>query len=254
MFGGYPSFRRVPAGVRMLRAAGGPLFALRPVVRRLLPPWRRAKWEQFLSSAEQPAEVYRAQRGLFMPSEISELLGPALREPDVLRDANERLMNAEKQLLGAVGPEPLESAVARLEFRMYLGSQLLRDVDALSMAHSLEVRVPFADHTLLSNVWPMLGQHPELLTRKRFLRQLLRQRFPRSIHQRPKQGFTLPFDTWMRGRLGDFVRDGLEALSKEGWIQSSVPNSLWDAWKGGLVHWSRPWALGIAGHYAKGLP
>jgi Asparagine synthase. len=54
----------------------------------------------------------------------------------------------------------VEGDVARLETRVYLGSQLLRDLDAMSMAHSLEVRVPFVDHELLGEVWPDLGSIP----------------------------------------------------------------------------------------------
>ena len=58
---------------------------------------------------------------------------------------------------------PLLSGIARLESRLYLGSQLLRDVDVMAMAHGLEVRVPFVDHELVGTVWPELAFHASLV-------------------------------------------------------------------------------------------
>src|SRR5260370_10561431 len=89
--------------------------------------------------------AYRAQRGLFMPAELERLAGPALR--DRWAPAAVRVSTAERDLFDG-GAATVEGDVARLETRVYLGSQLLRDLDAMSMAHSLEVRVPFVDHLL----------------------------------------------------------------------------------------------------------
>src|SRR6185436_19986318 len=92
------------------------------------------------------------------------------------------------------------ATVARMETGAYLQGQLLRDVDAVSMAHALEVRVPFVDHRLAASIWPSLGHHADLLHGKHVLQRSV-PRIPDGMMAGPKRGFTLPFDTWMRGGL-----------------------------------------------------
>src|SRR6185369_845593 len=117
--------------------------------------------------------------------------------------------------------------VARLESRLYLGSQLLRDLDVMSMAHGLEVRVPFVDHDLVERVWPELAWHPDLMAGKRLLSDTLARPLPAAVVEHPKQGFTLPFGRWMGGELGPFVQDGLRRLSAAGWIAPEAPDLVW---------------------------
>jgi asparagine synthase (glutamine-hydrolysing) len=145
----------------------------------------------------------------------------------------------------------VEGDVARLETRVYLGSQLLRDLDAMSMAHSLEVRVPFVDHELLGEVWPDLGQYPGLMRNKRLLHETLVLALPHAAVNRPKQGFTLPFARWMRGELEPFVRSGMAFLARSGWIAEGAADDTWNAWQRGAMHWSRPWALGVLGEFLR---
>jgi asparagine synthase (glutamine-hydrolysing) len=142
--------------------------------------------------------------------------------------------------------------VARLESRLYLESQLLRDLDVMAMAHGLEVRVPFVDHVLLGAVWPQLGGHPSLLRGKRLLHETLERPLPPAIVGRPKQGFTLPFARWMSGELAPVVHDGLRRLAGSGWIAPDAPARVWEAWTSGRAHWSRPWGLAILGHFLDG--
>jgi asparagine synthase (glutamine-hydrolysing) len=149
------------------------------------------------------------------------------------------------------GASTVEGDVARLETRVYLGSQLLRDLDAMSMAHSLEVRVPFVDHMLLDAVWPDLGAHPLLMRNKRLLHETLARPLPSTAVNRPKQGFTLPFATWIGGELEPFVRSGMSFLAESGWISEQAPEETWAAWRRGAAHWSRPWALGMLGEFLR---
>jgi asparagine synthase (glutamine-hydrolysing) len=141
------------------------------------------------------------------------------------------------------------AAAARLETSLYLGSQLLRDLDVMSMAHGLEVRVPFVDHELAAAVWPQLSFCPELQAGKRLLSGTLERPLPDAIVRHPKQGFTLPFARWMEGDLAPFVRDGLQRLSDAGWIAPGVPDAAWAGWRRGVSHWSRPWGLAVLGHF-----
>ena len=145
-----------------------------------------------------------------MPAEAERIAGPALK--DRWTSTSARVSEAESALFDGVSSS-LEADVARLETRVYLGSQLLRDLDVMSMAHGLEVRVPFVDHVLLDAVWPDLGAHPSLMRNKRLLHETLARPLPRAAVDRPKQTFTLPFASWMTGALQPFVRSGMAALA-----------------------------------------
>jgi asparagine synthase (glutamine-hydrolysing) len=248
LFGGYPSFRRLPMAVRLKRSLNG----VAPVVARggaaVLPPRLTARWQHFMSGNGRVDHAYRAQRGLYMPSELEQVAGPALRDRWAATAA--RVAAADDALFGGEA-STIEGDVARLETRGYLGSQLLRDLDVMSMAHSLEVRVPFVDHVLLDAVWPDLGAHPSLMRNKRLLHETLARPVPRAAIDRPKQGFTLPFARWMGGDLEPFVRSGMTYLANTGWIASNAPDDTWNAWRRGAAHWSRPWALGVLGEFLR---
>ena len=100
--------------------------------------------------------------------------------------------------------------IARLEQRAYLSYVLLRDIDAMSMAHSLEVRVPFLDLNFATEVaripWTMKYRDG---TGKWILKQALRDLLPDEILFRRKMGFGLPYNIWMRRTLRDHIRDVL---------------------------------------------
>jgi asparagine synthase (glutamine-hydrolysing) len=248
LFGGYPSFVRLPAALQAKRAAGPAWPIVAAAGRGVLPARLQARWQHYAITNGNIAEAYRVQRGLFLPRELTDLVGPALTDAAVWRDASERLAGAEQTLLAPLGEERAVASVARLESRLYLQSQLLRDVDVMSMAHGLEVRVPFVDHLLIEAVWPELGSHPPLLKRKALLHGTLERPLPAAIVQQSKQGFTLPFARWMREALEPFVQDGMRSAAGAGWIAESAPVLVWDDWINGSVHWSRPWALAVLGH------
>jgi len=248
LFGGYPSFRRLPAAVRLKRRLTPVAPGVGPAVSAVLPERLTERWRHFMSGNGRVDNAYRAQRGLFMPAELERLAGPALRDRWV--PAAARVTAAEQALFdGAAGT--VEGDVARLETRVYLGSQLLRDLDAMSMAHSLEVRVPFVDHVLVDAVWPDLGRHPALMRNKRLLHETLARPLPAAAVDRPKQGFTLPFAKWMGRDLEPFVRSGMSYLAECGWISADAPDDTWRAWRRGAAHWSRPWALGVLGEFLR---
>jgi asparagine synthase (glutamine-hydrolysing) len=248
LFGGYPSFRRLPAAMRWKRRMAPLVPVVKPLVSALLPERLTERWQHFMSGNGRIDAAYRTQRGLYMPAEVERLAGPALR--DRWASTAERVAAAESVLFGRAATT-LEGDVARLETRVYLGSQLLRDLDVMSMAHGLEVRVPFVDHVLLDAVWPDLGAHPSLMRNKRLLHETLARPLPREAVDRPKQGFTLPFAQWMGADLQPFVRSGMAHLADAGWIARGVPDATWSAWQRGAAHWSRPWALGVLGAFLR---
>ncbi|PYR17057.1 MAG: asparagine synthase (glutamine-hydrolyzing) [Acidobacteria bacterium] len=254
LFGGYPSFVRLPRAMAAKRALG-PLWPLvSPLTGALMPARLQARWRHFAMTNGSLVESYRVQRGFLLPEELDGLAGPALRDSAVWRQAHSEVAAAERTLLAASGAETPQASVARLESRLYLESQLLRDLDVMSMAHGLEVRVPFVDHELLGAVWPELGRHPSLLRHKRLLFDTLERRLPPAIVRQRKQSFTLPFARWMGGELAPTVHDGLRRLADRGWILPDAPARVWNAWTSGRVHWSRPWGLAILGHFLDGAP
>ncbi|OFV89796.1 MAG: asparagine synthase (glutamine-hydrolyzing) [Acidobacteria bacterium RIFCSPLOWO2_12_FULL_65_11] len=246
LFGGYPSFRRLPAAVRWKRRLRPVVPALSSVVAAGLPERLSGRWQHFMSGNGGMNAAYRAQRGLFMPSEIEGFAGPALR--DRWRPAADRLLATESAIFDVHATSPA-GEVAGLETRMYLCSQLLRDLDAMSMAHSLEVRVPLVDHVLVDAVWPDLGAHPSLMRNKRLLHETLARPLPPASVERPKQGFILPFERWIGGELEPFVRDGMRQLAAGRWISADAPDRVWQAWREGRAHWTRPWSLAVLGHF-----
>ncbi len=249
LFGGYPSFRRLPRALQAKQRLWPLVGPVAPALAALLPAGLRPRWRQFCAADGRMEDLYRVQRGLFMPGEYPALLGPALREPSVWREASAQLAATERTLFAPPADERPVASVARLETTVYLASQLLRDLDVMSMAHGLEVRVPLVDDPLLSAIWPALGARPDLLRGKRLLHETLAQPLPPGIADRPKQGFTLPFAEWMTGAIAPLVRDGMAALAREGWIDKKVPDAAWQAWRRGTSHWSRAWSLAVLGHF-----
>jgi asparagine synthase (glutamine-hydrolysing) len=100
------------------------------------------------------------------------------------------------------------SALQRLDLKTYLPLDILTKVDRMSMAHSLEARVPLLDHRLVELACRI---PPELKlnggTTKHVFKKAMRGILPDETIDRPKQGFAIPLGRWFRGRLGPFVRD-----------------------------------------------
>ena len=244
MFGGYPSFSRIPSALSMSRALG-PLMRATGAAALALPAWRASKWRHFASAPERES-AYRALRGFFMPEEIADIAGPALRDASTATAAADA---ADASMFEALGEEVPVASVARMETCGFMRTQLLRDIDAVSMAHGLEVRAPFVDHCLQQAAWPALGAYPRLLDKKRLLHESIESRLPAEIVTAPKRGFTLPFDSWMRGPLRDATLDGLTSLARRGWITRAATDQVWAAWERGDAHWSRPWGLSVLGRF-----
>ena len=106
------------------------------------------------------------------------------------------------------------SALQRLDLATYLPLDILTKVDRMSMAHSIEARVPLLDHRvveLAARIPPQLQLQGE--RGKAVFKRALEGRVPQPILERPKRGFAIPLGRWFRGRLGGFVRELL--LSEE---------------------------------------
>ncbi|MCI0539119.1 MAG: asparagine synthase (glutamine-hydrolyzing) [Verrucomicrobiales bacterium] len=142
--------------------------------------------------------------------------------------------------------------VSWAELQGYLRHMLLRDADQMSMAVSLELRVPFLDHELVEYV---LGLPAAVKARSNCVKSLLvgacADLLPRSVFDRPKQGFALPMDHWMRGPLAEFVQAGLACVRGLELIDGRFLNQLELRFKFRRLHWTRLWSLVVLGHYLR---
>jgi asparagine synthase (glutamine-hydrolysing) len=245
LFGGYDSFRWIPQIRRMHdRASFGTTLGRRGLAGLGAfmdgMPRHRAlgRVSRALRHGGTDAGAYFGVRGLFTPDEVRALLVPELEELvsvcDPARELRKRL---------PLEDLPPDEAVAALEMRQYLECQLLRDTDAMSMRHSLEVRVPLVDRELLRAACAV----PPALRRagpaKRRLREAPRPPVPDALWRRPKQGFTLPFEAWLRS--GGIPLD----LPEHPWLRGDAVRSVARDFERGRVHWSRLWALLVLGSF-----
>lgn len=244
LFGGYPTFRQVPQIVslnQVLRALPGGSWATMTAAKLLgshHAPRPVAKFARALEHGAKPEGAYYACRGLFSPAEVRALLNP-----DVLREAESVDPSHGLTTRIALDRVGAEDRVSSLEIRQYLQSQLLRDTDAASMAHSLEVRTPLVDRTLLSAVARIPAEQRLAGPAKRALREAPIRPVPPEIWNRKKQGFTIPFDRWIRSGRLDLPLPTHPALDR------GSMDFVASRFRTGEIHWSRIWALMVLGQF-----
>lgn len=150
--------------------------------------------------SESILEFYLSFRGIFLPSEVAKILG--ISEKSVwsfIEKLEHELFVDSKQLLVTLSAADM---LSYLDFTLYMQNQLLKDTDVMSMAHSIEVRVPFLDHPLveyissLSAELKLSGEH-----QKQFLIDATKDIIPSEAWDRPKMGFTFPLQKWLTRRL-----------------------------------------------------
>jgi asparagine synthase (glutamine-hydrolysing) len=247
LFGGYPNtFQGVPQTLQALSLAqavpGG--AALTRFGINLLPTrYRWAKILDALNRPRTPASAYLARRGLFSPAEVR-----ALVQGDIWEEAQKSFEPLEHIATAsgnhAAAPS-LFSWISRAELSTYTHHQLLRDTDVMSMAHSLEVRVPLLDHRLVEMVLRLpeaikaKGDQPKALL-ARAVHHLLPERVRNRTDQ---QGFVIPFNNWLRGPLRKKVQPSSSRSSDVGWLRPGAVEKIWQDYEAGRQHWSRPWAL-----------
>jgi len=257
LFAGYSTFSDTPRLSRLAALANLVPSGLRGVTSGAV--------KSLLASARSPDAALKAAavwkepdllphpyffaRTLFPPGEIDKLIEPRFRPSTLAADG----YTLEPTWLGwlqlAAGEarrmEPV-AAVSWLEMRTYMASTLLQDTDSVSMARSLEVRVPLLDTPLVEFMCAL----PDSARRKpgvqkALLVAALGDLLPPEILAQKKRTFTLPWEQWLRGPL----KSRLEASF------ASIPNSLaalvkpqgvqavWNQFLANKTSWSRPWSL-----------
>src|SRR5215204_2118790 len=128
-----------------------------------------------------------------------------------------------------------------LELKNRLAELLLMRVDKMTMANSVEARVPFLDRRLVEFA---LALPPELKVRngqgKYLLKRAVAPLLPAEIVQRPKQGFSAPVSEWFRGALGERARRAIResSLADRGLLDYEQVDRLWDAHRSGRGDWA----------------
>ena len=244
LLGGYDNFRLIP---RVLRLAAVPRPMRRLLSRTLqtVAP-RRVSTQKAAALLESPVdfyETYALARGVFWDD---------LRRP--LLDRPEDMVPAAYHVAATVPPEELAddplNQVSQLELGFYLRNSLLRDTDAYSMAHGLEVRLPLLDHRLVEFVAPLPGALKVTpATPKRLLVDSLEGALPPQVVARRKQGFVIPYQIWMRGALKPQFSEILEnpAMAEQLGLRPQRVRSLWTSFLQGSrsINMQHPLALYI---------
>jgi asparagine synthase (glutamine-hydrolysing) len=248
IFAGYSNFRRVPRMERFARSLGRlPGFARHSVVASLGRLARTSDRRRKLAilaaggdaGADPEAQPYFLARSLFSVAEREQLLASDVQ-------ASQKALGQVLRSLVAAGQslDPV-NRVAQLESSFYMRNTLLRDADAMSMAHGLELRVPFLDRKLVELCFRIPGSR-KLAGRspKGLLLRSLGVELPSEIVNRTKRGFTLPFERWLRGEMRSVVED---KLMKSDWDQAMIDGAaardVWSRFLARETSWSRPWSL-----------
>ena len=208
LFAGYGYFRffarALPVARTIDRFPSLVRSALAGLDRVSFAPNQVRKLGALLATAGQPDAAYAVLRAMFTLDQRHQLLNDdiatsaaydGISVPDGLR---ERLASGDL--------DPI-NAFSALELTNYLKNTLLRDSDVMSMASSLEVRVPLLDHVLVEKMLRVRGALKLSEIENKPLLVASAPSLPREVRSRAKMGFTLPFDTWFRGPLRGWMED-----------------------------------------------
>jgi len=181
--------------------------------------------------------AYLVFRGLFSDRQIQGLTG--LGERNLAR----RNMIPLESTLSRL---PLTEALRFFDLTLYLQNQLLKDSDSMSMAHSIEMRLPFLDHHLAEWVFSLPDRWKiQKRINKPLLVNAVGEDLPREVWARPKMGFTLPIGEWLRQNSGPMESAALSG----GFLDKRAVAQVFSRFRTGDIHWSRPWALVVAARF-----
>ena len=263
LFAGYSTFTDVPQ-LRKLAQLGQFLpVSLRktfsPLLRSLVKgPDAGHKAAAALTGPSILPHLYFFTRALFpIGGRLERLIDPRFRASTVAADGVtldptwlgwlQRATDETKQL------EPI-AAVSWLEMRTYMVSTLLRDTDSVSMANSLEVRVPLLDTPLMEFVsaLPDAARQREGM-QKALLVKALGDLLPPEILAQTKRTFTLPWEEWLRGPLRPRVEASFASIapSLARHLHSNGVSAVWNEFLSGKTSWSRPWSLYVLNEWCR---
>jgi asparagine synthase (glutamine-hydrolysing) len=252
LFAGYPSFGRLSRSAHLFRTWGRAPASVRLLAAHTVHALGRSsvgatKAAEMLASGGQLAHLYPVMRQVISPSQLQTLLMETWSQP--LEEHVDPYVQLLEDAYRGSPHAGILSSISYAESRTYMHDVLLRDTDQMSMAHALEVRVPLLDQRLVEYVMGLSDAHkrPHGSSPKRLLVESLNGLLPDSIVHRPKQGFSLPFDVWLRDHLRRFCEErlGPQGLGGREIFQPDAVRALWTGFlrrRPGAT-WSRVWVL-----------
>jgi len=250
IFAGYSTFRRISRIARYQpffkligKTAMGKITKLLALINNN--NITNSKISQILQSNGDILSTYLALRQLFSPSQrrsLCRLNDPAISDNGLNLETTSLLKDR------LPGLDPINQ-ISLLELQTYLANMLLRDGDFMSMAHGLEIRVPFLDHRLVEFVARIPGKYKtDDSLPKPLLLKAIGNALPSTIYQRPKNGFTFPWPYWLRGKLKNQLDEVFynDQLFTNIGLDSEKCRTLWSAFaakKTQDIMWSRVWGL-----------
>jgi len=261
LFGGYPNtFRGIPRLLKLLRFVQGIPAGQKVAVWVLNNFAINSKFNKLSDALSRPptvASAYLVMRGLFSLKEVKSLVLPEIWD-EAIKGFNPLLYIPEQAGASfSITPNPLQLTpaylynwISRAELRTYTHNQLLRDTDTMSMAHSLEVRVPLLDHILVDF---LLSLDEDLkineVLPKSLLIKAIGGNLPRMVRNRKKKhGFTFPFAFWLKKASKDIIQSPIEEFL---FLKKEKIKYIFLNFYHGKVHWSRPWALIVFNNWTR---
>jgi asparagine synthase (glutamine-hydrolysing) len=265
LFAGYSTFADTPRLAKLKIVAGflpGPLRRVSsPLVKTLLARGSSPDAARKVSDAWQMPNVlphpYFFARLLFPPSELHSLIDPLFHSSNIGPDGESLdptwLAWLERVSDQARPMEPM-AGISWLEMRTYMNSILLRDTDSVSMARSLEVRVPLLDTPLVEFMCALPDSaRAQPGQKKALLLKALEGILPSEILQQKKRTFTLPWEEWLRTtirpKLEASFRNLAPALAPH--LHAAGVSRVWDNFLNGQTTWSRPWSLYVLNEWCR---
>ncbi len=239
LFAGYEIFNRTLKLQKWQWLAAIPGISIAAQVNEKLRPGIASSKisELFELNSLQFKNTYPLSRKVLLEEQIMRLLTPLgyIRKNQVA------------ELIKAIVPNSfgLLSAVSMAEISTYMQNILLRDTDQMSMAHALEIRVPFLDYQLVEFVMSLPDKYKVPLTPKKLLCDALGDMLPSEIVNRPKMGFTLPWKNWLKNDLNEICQTQIQAFKHNPYFNEGEIQKLWQRFLNDdpLVPWSRIWYL-----------
>ena len=254
LFGGYESlawFKRFTTVARLAHPLPAAVFG-RMLDQKSLPfRWRKLS---YLIGADDPFVASQmAVKFLFLDSDVAGLLSPALGQNGHHAEAHDHLAYWSKR----VEKENLLERLAFMDIHTHLEPRLLRDLDATSMAHSIEVRPVFLDHRLVEFLLPVPSE--TRFQQKRLLLEAAKFFLPQNLLQdletRRKRTFTFPFKKWITRDLHRTMQEAFssERLGRLQVLEFGAVNEVWRRYERseGAVGWSRIWSLFVLGRWCE---
>jgi asparagine synthase (glutamine-hydrolysing) len=236
VFGGYDVFKRMQQ-IQALRKLG--LLQLwqnipRPLRQKL--PLNEKVLELLTLDEIDVKNAYQIYRQFF-PKELLKSMGMEIKKHE-----NWDIPLRSNHVSSWVGNEEIEK---------YMKPVLLRDADQMSMAHSLEVRVPFLDHKLTEYVMSLPDVYKPLKPGKKLLIDAMGDDLPRQIWDRKKMGFVFPWKQWVNKELKSVVDEGLNAVSGVKELEGLVSDLRKTQTSDSNNQWHLVWLLSTLGHWIK---